>query len=95
MTKVPKYLRDLARLQEKHNRTGKLCKRNWSTPFPDLKIEHDASVAPCTNSFGNGRTKKKELPSDAKQFPVGHQHKQGLELITPGTDLKWMGGRKS
>jgi len=25
---------------------------------------------------------------------VGHSHKQGLELITPGTDLQWMGGKK-
>jgi hypothetical protein len=30
-----------------------------------------------------------------KQFPVGHCHKQGLELIIPGTDLQWMGGKKS
>jgi hypothetical protein len=30
-----------------------------------------------------------------KQFPVGHSHKQGLELITPGMDLQWMGGKKT
>jgi hypothetical protein len=30
-----------------------------------------------------------------KQFPVGHCHKQGLELIIPGTDLQWMGGKEA
>jgi hypothetical protein len=24
-----------------------------------------------------------------KRFPVGHYHKQGRELIIPGTDLQW------
>lgn len=61
-------------------------------PFPNLKVEQ--RTAPCSNSFAMVPGKK-ELPPDAKQFPVGHNHKQGLELITPGTDLRWMGGRKT
>ena len=34
------------------------------------------------------------LPQGMKRFPVGHCHKQGYELIIPGTDLQWMGGKK-
>lgn len=53
-------------------------------------------VDPCTNLFGP--TPKRELPEDAKKFPVGNSHKQGLQLLTPGAlkeDLQWMGGKKS
>jgi hypothetical protein len=41
-----------------------------------------------------GRTARRVLPRGMKQFPVGHCHKQGYELIIPGTDLQWMGGKK-
>jgi len=41
-----------------------------------------------------GSTARRVLPSGMKQFPVGHCHKQGYELIIPGTDLQWMGGKK-
>jgi hypothetical protein len=46
--------------------------------FPDLKVG----------------TARRVLPPGMKQFPVGHCHKQGYELIILGTDLQWMGGRK-
>ena len=42
---------------------------------------------------GNDRSLVREPPG-MKQFPVGHCHKQGYELIIPGTDLQWMGGKK-
>ena len=41
-----------------------------------------------------GRTARRVLPPGMKQFPVGHSHKQGYELIIPGTDFQWMGGKK-
>ena len=41
-----------------------------------------------------GVTARRVLPPGMKQFPVGHCHKQGYELIMPGTDLQWMGGKK-
>lgn len=51
-------------------------------------------------SLGNGfapTSGKKELPADAKQFPVGHLHKQGLTLITSTKpeDLQYYGGKKA
>ena len=58
---------------------------------PDLKVEQ--RTAPCSNSM-RGNTARRVLPPGMKQFPVGHCHKQGLELIIPGTDLQWMGGKK-
>jgi hypothetical protein len=41
-----------------------------------------------------GSTARQVQPPGMKQFPVGHFHKQGLELITPSMDLQWMGGKK-
>ena len=49
---------------------------------------------PCSNGM-RGSTARRVQPSGMKQFPVGHSHKQGLELITPGMDLQWMGGKKT
>jgi hypothetical protein len=56
-----------------------------------LKVEQ--RTAPCSNGM-RGRTARRVLPPGMKQFPVGHCHKQGYELIIPGTDLQWMGGKK-
>jgi hypothetical protein len=42
-----------------------------------------------------GGTARRLQPPGMKRFPVGHSHKQGLELITPGMDLQWMGGKKT
>ena len=63
--------------------------------FPDLSV--DRQPAPLSNGFGK-TVGKRELPADAKYFPVGHCHKQGTQLITPDqikSELQWMGGRKS
>ena len=73
-------------LQAKHGNA-----RSLATEFPDLKIE--PRTAPCSNGM-RGSTARRVLPSGMKQFPVGHCHKQGYELIIPGTDLQWMGGKK-
>jgi len=58
--------------------------------FPDLSVE---VRHPTSDTVGNGFAKP-PLPEDAKQFPVGHSHKQGLELVLPG-ELEWMGGKRT
>ena len=73
-------------LQAKHGNDRSLARE-----FPDLAVEQ--RTAPCSNGM-RGRTARRVLPSGMKQFPVGHCHKQGYELIIPGTDLQWMGGKK-
>jgi hypothetical protein len=78
--------KEIQRLRAKHG-----IDRSLAREFPDLAIEQH--VAPCTNGM-LGSTTRRRQPSGMKQFPVGHSHKQGLELITPGMDLQWMGGKK-
>ena len=73
-------------LQAKHGNDRSLARE-----FPDLKVEQ--RTAPCSNGM-RGRTARRVLPPGMKQFPVGHCHKQRYELIIPGTDLQWMGGKK-
>ena len=67
-----------------------------------LQAKHDIEASPekveqrtvpCSNGM-QGRTARRVLPPGMKQLPVGHCHKQGYELIIPGTDLQWMGGKK-
>jgi hypothetical protein len=62
------------------------------TDFPNLKVEERTS--PCTCLFGKTPGKRK-LPADAKRFPVGHSHKQGMVMLTPGSDPKDFGGNKT
>ena len=81
-----KRRQEIERLQAKHGNDRSLARE-----FPDLKVEQRTS--PCLNGM-RGTTARRVRPLDAKQFPVGHSHKQGLELITPGMDLQWMGGKK-
>jgi hypothetical protein len=76
-------------IQRLYARYGK--DRSLVREFPDLKVEQ--RTAPCTNGM-RGSTARRVQPPGMKQFPVGHSHKQGLELITPGTDPQWMGGKK-
>ena len=82
-----KRQKEIQRLREKHG-----ANRSLARQFPDLKVEQ--RTAPCTNGM-RGSTARRARPPGMKQFPVGHCHKQGLELITPGTDLQWMGGKKT
>ena len=70
----------------------------YHVPFPDLSCQ-SAEVASCSNRIVNitPRASASVAHPDARQFPVGHNHKQGLELITPAMQrqLEWMGGKKS
>src|SRR5215471_16347253 len=65
--------------------------RSLAREFQDLKVGQ--RTAPCSNGIRR-RTARRVLPPGMKQFPVFHCHKQGYELIVPGTDLRWMGGKK-
>jgi hypothetical protein len=82
-----KRQKEIERLRAKHGDDRALARE-----FPDLTIEQCSS--PCTNGM-RGSTARRPAPAGMKQFPVGHSHKQGLELITPGMDLQWMGGKKT
>jgi hypothetical protein len=82
-----KRQKQIERLKAKHGADRSLIRE-----FPDLKVEQ--RTAPCSNGMW-GSTARRPRPAGMKQFPVGHSHKQGLELITPGTDLQWMGGKKT
>src|SRR5262245_63029190 len=82
-----KRRKQIQRLLAKHGKDRSLARE-----FPDLKVEQ--RTAPCSNGM-RGSTARRTQPPGMKRFPVGHSHKQGLELITPGTDLQWMGGKKT
>jgi hypothetical protein len=82
-----KRWKQIERLRAKHGND-----RSRAREFPDLTVEQ--RPAPCSNGM-RGSTARRAQPPGMKQFPVGHSHKQGLELITPGTDLQWMGGKKT
>jgi hypothetical protein len=73
-----KRQKQIERLKAKHGADRSLIRE-----FPDLKVEQ--RTAPCSNVM-RGSTARRPRPAGMKQFPVGHSHKQGLELITPGTD---------
>jgi hypothetical protein len=82
-----KRQKEIERLKARHGADRSLVRE-----FPDLKVEQ--RTAPCSNVIRGG-TARRPRPAGMKQFPVGHSHKQGLELITPGMDLQWMGGKKT
>lgn len=63
----------------------------YVVPFPDLSVESRCS--PTTNIIAPTIGKREQHP-DAKQFPVGNNHKQGLELILRKEDVQFMNGRK-
>ena len=81
---------ELARLRLRHGRDRSLA-RSFPTP----------AQAPRYPSLGTGFAPisgKRELPANAKAFPVGHLHKQGMSLITPDEirngQLHFYGGKK-
>ena len=82
-----KRQKEIQRLLAKHGKD-----RSFAREFPDLKIEQ--RTAPCSNGMRGSTARRVQAPG-MKQFPVGHSHKQGLELITPGMDLQWMSGKKT
>lgn len=69
--------------------------RRWRDKLPDLSVEQ--RTAPCSDVMTR-IVYPAGAPSGARQYPVGHSHKQGLELITPGMietgQLRHMGGAK-
>jgi hypothetical protein len=59
--------------------------RSLAREFPDRKVEQ--RTAPCSNGMWS-RTGRRVLPPGMKQFPVGHCHKQGYELIYEGFERR-------
>ena len=68
-------------------------KKSRRPDFPDLKTDNKYQLS---NSIVNGfRVKPASEHPDAKQFPVGNSHKQGLELIYSKDYASQMNGRKT
>lgn len=84
--KWAKRQRELERIRKVRARDGRI----QVIPFPDLTVP--AQVAPVSNSIP-GSVSKRQQPEGAKQFPVGHLHKQGMQLIAR-EDFEWAGGKK-
>jgi hypothetical protein len=82
-----KRQKQIEQLKAKHG-----LDRSLARTFPDLTVEQ--RTTPTPDSL-RGRTPRRARPPGMKQFPIGHSHKQGFELITPGMDLQWMGGKKT
>ena len=81
--------RQIAQMRER------LRGERYKAPMPDLSIDREPPACGCGFARVGG---PRQLPSDANHFPVGHSHKQGTELLTPGmikNDLAHMGGRKT
>ena len=74
-------------LKEKHGKSKGVA-------FPDYTVE---SKHPLSNKIPiNGlKNKSGAHHPDAKQFPVGNDHKSGLRLIVATDDLKFMAGKKT
>lgn len=90
--------RQLERTLEKsgYNKLKAVHGKSKRPDFPDLSVGDHRQRYPSSNGVGNGLAKPTAASHpDAKQFPVGHSHKQGLELITNPADLPYMGGKKT
>lgn len=98
------------RMAEQRRLTARLLERTGYTALkrqglkaagpaiPDYRVEQ--RTAPVSNVIAvPGALARHELPEGAKQFPVGHLHKQGLSVITPGAiaqgELQYFGGKKA
>jgi hypothetical protein len=66
--------------------------RRSLVPFPDLSVP--PRHVPDFTKLHNPTPKRPPLPADAIEFPVGNSHKQGLELITPGSSPADYNGAK-
>jgi len=82
-----KRQKQIQNLQAKHGNDRSLARE---IPGPKGRAADSAML----ERHVRGRTARRVLPPGMKQFPIGHCHKQGYELIIPGTDLQWMGGKK-
>lgn len=67
--------------------------RGYKVPFPDLSTPGPRHPS-LGSGFGLTSPPRQPLPPDARQFPVGNSHKQGLELITPGSRVSDYNGAK-
>ena len=80
----------------RHANLSRLKKQvpRYVVQFPDLSVEQH--TAPTSDIIPCASPKRDRIPG-AVQFPIGHSHKQGLELITPGMIpyLAYLGGKKS
>lgn len=66
--------------------------------FPDLSVEQRTAPTSDLSGARGGSTAKRQMPHDAKRFPVGNLHKQGPVLMSPDAiknDLQWYSGKKS
>lgn len=61
--------------------------------IPNYKVESKHALS---NTVGNGlRIRTGAHHPDAKQFPVGNSHKQGLELVYSKEYVSQMNGKKT
>jgi hypothetical protein len=61
--------------------------------IPNYKVESKHALS---NTVGNGlRIRTGAHHPDAKQFPIGNDHKSGYRLIVATDDLKYMAGKKT
>ena len=93
--RLEKAARDLEKTLEKtgFNKIKKTNKKIIIDRFPNLNTRKD-----YVSGKGIAAIPKKSSAAehpDAKQFPVGFNHKQGLQLITGADDLSYMGGKKT
>jgi hypothetical protein len=88
--KQNRIMQELERLRHEHHGVS------YRVPMPDLSVDRNPS--PTSDRFDR-TLGMRSLPVDARQFPVGHSHKQGTILITEGMikngELQWLGGRKT
>lgn len=74
------------KLKAKHGKSAR-------PEIPSYKVE---SPAPLSNKVANGFVQKTGAQhKDAKKFPVGNSHKQGLELIYSEKYASQMNGKKT
>jgi hypothetical protein len=81
--------REIIRLQEKYKGV------KYRVAFPDLSVERRG---PPTGNYFGPISGKRTIPVGAKAYPVGHSHKQGIELLTPNmlkNELQYLGGKKT
>ena len=75
----------------------RLCVK-YRVPMPDLTCERRGVPASDVIAVRGHCTPARSRPAGAKQFAVGHSHKQGLEMLTPNMvkhDLPYLGGKKT
>lgn len=90
------YEKEMKKLLDRVGYTRSKAKygKSKGPDFPDYSVGDHRLKYKSGNCFAP-TTGKKQLPPDAKQFPVGNSHKQGPMLIIGTDDLQYMGGKKT